>query len=85
MFQKKKVSCIRIDGQTPVAVRQTLVTDFQNKDSIKAAVVCVNSYSFCFHILYSSRHVHIPHSGHYHAAKISLIIFCIGNSTLNII
>jgi SWI/SNF-related matrix-associated actin-dependent regulator 1 of chromatin subfamily A len=41
MFQKKKVKCIRIDGQTPVPVRQTLVTDFQNKDDIKAAVVCV--------------------------------------------
>jgi SNF2 family DNA or RNA helicase len=38
---KKKVKCIRIDGQTPVPVRQTLVTDFQNKDDIKAAVVCV--------------------------------------------
>ena len=39
MFQKKKVKCIRIDGQTPVTTRQTLVTDFQNKDDIKAAVV----------------------------------------------
>lgn len=40
---KKKVSCIRIDGQTPVAVRQTLVTDFQNKDSIKAAVLSIKA------------------------------------------
>jgi len=36
---KKKVKCIRIDGQTPVTTRQTLVTDFQNKDDIKAAVL----------------------------------------------
>lgn len=37
--QKKKVGCIRIDGGTPAASRQALVTDFQEKDSIKAAVV----------------------------------------------
>ncbi|KAL5196682.1 hypothetical protein ABZP36_000194 [Zizania latifolia] len=40
---KKKVKCIRIDGQTPVAVRQTLVTDFQNKDDIKAAVLSIKA------------------------------------------
>ncbi|KQK15029.1 SWI/SNF-related matrix-associated actin-dependent regulator of chromatin subfamily A-like protein 1 [Brachypodium distachyon] len=40
---KKKVNCIRIDGQTPVAVRQTLVTDFQNKDDIKAAVLSIKA------------------------------------------
>lgn len=38
-FQKKKVGCIRIDGSTPAASRQALVTDFQEKDAIKAAVV----------------------------------------------
>jgi SWI/SNF-related matrix-associated actin-dependent regulator 1 of chromatin subfamily A len=38
-LQKKKVGCIRIDGSTPPASRQTLVTDFQEKDAIKAAVV----------------------------------------------
>jgi len=38
-FQKKKVGCIRIDGGTPAASRQQLVTEFQEKDSIKAAVV----------------------------------------------
>jgi hypothetical protein len=78
MFQKKKVNCIRIDGQTPVAARQTLVTDFQNKDDIKAAVVCVHSYNFLLFVFfyYSSRHVvHIPLSGHHHAAKISSMIF----------
>ncbi|EEE67662.1 hypothetical protein OsJ_25277 [Oryza sativa Japonica Group] len=40
---KKKVKCIRIDGQTPVPVRQTLVTDFQNKDDIKAAVLSIKA------------------------------------------
>jgi SNF2 family DNA or RNA helicase len=39
-FQKKKVGCIRIDGKTAAASRQALVTDFQEKDAIKAAVVC---------------------------------------------
>lgn len=38
-FQKKKVECIRIDGSTPAASRQALVTDFQEKESVKAAVV----------------------------------------------
>jgi len=40
---KKKVKCIRIDGQTPVTTRQTLVADFQNKDDIKAAVLSIKS------------------------------------------
>jgi SNF2 family DNA or RNA helicase len=47
VFQKKKVKCIKIDGQTPVTTRQTLVTDFQNKDGIRVAVVrCYPSYMF---------------------------------------
>ncbi|XP_052116251.1 uncharacterized protein LOC107482564 isoform X8 [Arachis duranensis] len=37
---KKKVGCIWIDGGTPAASGQQLVTDFQEKDYIKAAVVC---------------------------------------------
>ncbi|XP_021607344.1 SWI/SNF-related matrix-associated actin-dependent regulator of chromatin subfamily A-like protein 1 isoform X4 [Manihot esculenta] len=42
---KKKVGSIRIDGSTPPASRQALVTDFQEKDAIKAAVVSsVNIY-----------------------------------------
>ncbi|CAN6199966.1 unnamed protein product [Urochloa humidicola] len=40
---KKKVKCIKIDGQTPVTIRQTLVTDFQNKDDIKAAVLSIRA------------------------------------------
>uniref|UniRef100_A0A453AZ90 SWI/SNF-related matrix-associated actin-dependent regulator of chromatin subfamily A-like protein 1 n=1 Tax=Aegilops tauschii subsp. strangulata TaxID=200361 RepID=A0A453AZ90_AEGTS len=40
---KKKVKCIRIDGQTPVVVRQNLVMDFQNKDDIKAAVLSIKA------------------------------------------
>ncbi|CAN6185096.1 unnamed protein product [Urochloa humidicola] len=40
---KKKVKCIKIDGQTPVTTRQTLVTDFQNKDDIKAAVLSIRA------------------------------------------
>ncbi|XP_042437729.1 SWI/SNF-related matrix-associated actin-dependent regulator of chromatin subfamily A-like protein 1 isoform X4 [Zingiber officinale] len=35
---KKKVGCIRIDGGTPPTSRQAFVADFQEKDSIKAAV-----------------------------------------------
>ncbi|KAE9455035.1 hypothetical protein C3L33_13073, partial [Rhododendron williamsianum] len=41
--QKKKVGCIRIDGSTPAASRQALVTDFQEKDSIKAAVLSIKA------------------------------------------
>lgn len=57
-FQKKKVGCIRIDGSTPPASRQALVTDFQEKDSIKAAVVqfcficCVNCFKL-FSLIFS--------------------------------
>ncbi|KAE8077150.1 hypothetical protein FH972_015741 [Carpinus fangiana] len=40
---KKKVGCIRIDGSTPPASRQTLVTDFQEKDAIKAAVLSIRA------------------------------------------
>lgn len=40
---KKKVGCIRIDGGTPAATRQSLVTDFQNKDSVKAAVLSIKA------------------------------------------
>ncbi|VFR01344.1 unnamed protein product [Cuscuta campestris] len=39
VVEKKKVGCIRIDGSTPAASRQALVTDFQEKESIKAAVM----------------------------------------------
>ena len=45
MFQKKKVKCIKIDGKTRLTTRQTLVTDFQENDDIKAAVVCF-TYSY---------------------------------------
>lgn len=49
-FQKKKVGCIRIDGGTPSGSRQQLVTEFQEKDSIKAAVVLqFDSYFCCNH------------------------------------
>ncbi|RYR31531.1 hypothetical protein Ahy_B01g056335 isoform B [Arachis hypogaea] len=40
---RKKVGCIRIDGGTPAASRQPLVTDFQEKDSIKAAVLSIKA------------------------------------------
>ncbi|XP_052190189.1 uncharacterized protein LOC127799931 isoform X4 [Diospyros lotus] len=42
-LQKKKVSCIRIDGSTPAALRQSLVTDFQEKNAIKAAVLSIKA------------------------------------------
>ncbi|KAJ4721866.1 SWI/SNF-related matrix-associated actin-dependent regulator of chromatin subfamily A-like protein 1 [Melia azedarach] len=42
-FLKKKVRCIRIDGGTPAASRQALVTDFQEKDDIKAAVLSIKA------------------------------------------
>ncbi|RYR76609.1 hypothetical protein Ahy_A01g001204 isoform D [Arachis hypogaea] len=57
-FQKKKVGCIWIDGGTPAASRQQLVTDFQEKDYIKAAVVwwyfwlCISSMCFCYRHLF---------------------------------
>lgn len=49
IFQKKKVECIRIDGGTPAASRQALVTEFQEKDSMRAAVVLLLFYfGFCY-------------------------------------
>ncbi|RYR31533.1 hypothetical protein Ahy_B01g056335 isoform D [Arachis hypogaea] len=43
VIERKKVGCIRIDGGTPAASRQPLVTDFQEKDSIKAAVLSIKA------------------------------------------
>ncbi|XP_076933368.1 uncharacterized protein LOC143599265 [Bidens hawaiensis] len=40
---KKKVGCIRIDSGTPAGSRQSLVNDFQEKDSIKAAVLSIKA------------------------------------------
>ncbi|PKI43065.1 hypothetical protein CRG98_036544 [Punica granatum] len=40
---KKKVGCIRIDGSTPAVARQSFVTDFQEKDTIKAAVLSIRA------------------------------------------
>ncbi|KAG2726666.1 hypothetical protein I3760_01G124400 [Carya illinoinensis] len=40
---KKKVGCIRIDGSTPPASRQALVTDFQEKEATKAAVLSIRA------------------------------------------
>ncbi|XVF41467.1 hypothetical protein PTKIN_Ptkin01aG0282100 [Pterospermum kingtungense] len=40
---KKKVGCIRIDGATPASSRQAFVNDFQEKDSIKAAVLSIKA------------------------------------------
>ncbi|EOA37840.1 hypothetical protein CARUB_v10011429mg [Capsella rubella] len=42
-LKKKKVGCIRIDGSTPASSRQALVSDFQNKDEIKAAVLSIRA------------------------------------------
>ncbi|XP_027922179.1 SWI/SNF-related matrix-associated actin-dependent regulator of chromatin subfamily A-like protein 1 [Vigna unguiculata] len=42
-LRKKKVGCIRIDGGTPAASRQQLVTEFQEKDSVKAAVLSIKA------------------------------------------
>ncbi|KAF6167225.1 hypothetical protein GIB67_029863 [Kingdonia uniflora] len=39
----KKVSCIRIDGGTPASSRQSLVTDFQERDDIRAAVLSIKA------------------------------------------
>ncbi|CAM8921435.1 unnamed protein product [Rhodiola kirilowii] len=43
-----KVGCIRIDGGTPAASRQALVTDFQEKENIKAAVLSITAGGFGF-------------------------------------
>ncbi|XP_021822594.1 SWI/SNF-related matrix-associated actin-dependent regulator of chromatin subfamily A-like protein 1 isoform X2 [Prunus avium] len=40
---KKKVGCIRIDGSIPTVSRQAYVTDFQEKDSVKAAVLSIKA------------------------------------------
>ncbi|KAL5538777.1 hypothetical protein UlMin_043917 [Ulmus minor] len=40
---KKKVGCIRIDGGTPPLTRQALVTDFQEKDSVRVAVLSIKA------------------------------------------
>ncbi|KAH6834841.1 chromatin remodeling factor18 [Perilla frutescens var. hirtella] len=40
---KKKVECIRIDDSTPAGSRQALLTDFQEKDSVKAAVLSIKA------------------------------------------
>ncbi|XP_008800330.1 SWI/SNF-related matrix-associated actin-dependent regulator of chromatin subfamily A-like protein 1 isoform X2 [Phoenix dactylifera] len=40
---KKKVGCIRIDGGTPSSSRQALVSDFQEKDNFKAAVLSIKA------------------------------------------
>ncbi|OMO52737.1 SNF2-related protein [Corchorus capsularis] len=43
VIEKKKVGCIRIDGTTAASSRQALVNDFQEKDSIKAAVLSIKA------------------------------------------
>ncbi|GFQ05478.1 DNA annealing helicase and endonuclease zranb3 [Phtheirospermum japonicum] len=43
IIEKKKVGCIRIDGSTPAASRQSLVMEFQEKDSVKAAVLSIKA------------------------------------------
>ncbi|KAI3505955.1 hypothetical protein L1887_28296 [Cichorium endivia] len=43
LLLKKKVGCIRIDGGTPAGSRQSLVTDFQEKDAVKAAVLSIKA------------------------------------------
>lgn len=43
LFLKKKLHCIRIDGGTPAASRQALVTEFQEKDDVKAAVLSIKA------------------------------------------
>ncbi|XP_073305866.1 uncharacterized protein [Primulina huaijiensis] len=40
---KKKVGCIKIDGSTPAASRQVLVTEFQEKDTVRAAVLSIKA------------------------------------------
>ncbi|BFG14772.1 hypothetical protein CerSpe_010470 [Prunus speciosa] len=40
---KKKVGCIRIDGSIPTVSRQAYVTEFQEKDSVKAAVLSIKA------------------------------------------
>ncbi|GMH29707.1 hypothetical protein Nepgr_031550 [Nepenthes gracilis] len=40
---KKKVGCIRIDGNTPAASRQAMVAEFQEKEAIRAAVLSIKA------------------------------------------
>ncbi|KAJ1697714.1 hypothetical protein LUZ63_006226 [Rhynchospora breviuscula] len=40
---KKKVGCIRIDGNTSASSRQALVNDFQEQEDIKAAVLSIKA------------------------------------------
>ncbi|XP_058083597.1 uncharacterized protein LOC131231432 isoform X5 [Magnolia sinica] len=40
---KKKVGCIRIDGTTPSSSRQALVSDFQERENIRAAVLSIKA------------------------------------------
>ncbi|KAI3979104.1 hypothetical protein MKX01_016279 [Papaver californicum] len=40
---KKKVGCIRIDGGTTPSLRHAMVSDFQEKDDIKAAVLSIKA------------------------------------------
>ncbi|XP_011621950.1 SWI/SNF-related matrix-associated actin-dependent regulator of chromatin subfamily A-like protein 1 isoform X2 [Amborella trichopoda] len=40
---KKNVGLIRIDGSTPTSTRQDLVTQFQEKDNVKAAVLSIKA------------------------------------------
>ncbi|XP_073130932.1 uncharacterized protein [Henckelia pumila] len=40
---KKKVGCIKIDGSTPASSRQVLVTEFQEKDTVRAAVLSIKA------------------------------------------
>ncbi|KAI3880807.1 hypothetical protein MKX03_034708 [Papaver bracteatum] len=40
---KKKVRCIRIDGGTTPSLRHAMVSDFQEKDDIKAAVLSIKA------------------------------------------
>ncbi|KAK9934159.1 hypothetical protein M0R45_021312 [Rubus argutus] len=40
---KKQVGCIRIDGSIPTVEREAYVTEFQEKDSVKAAVLSIKA------------------------------------------
>ncbi|MQL86703.1 hypothetical protein Taro_019232 [Colocasia esculenta] len=43
VVEKKKVDCIRIDGSTPSSTRQELISQFQENDGIKAAVLSIKA------------------------------------------
>ncbi|KAH9322232.1 hypothetical protein KI387_016871, partial [Taxus chinensis] len=40
---KKKVTFIRIDGSTPTSSRQMLVTEFQEREDVKVAVLAIRA------------------------------------------